>query len=88
MGSKPRMPSDHELLRPRLDERIDLAHPLVRLTALIDWGAIERSFGARFASTRGRPALSPRRVAGLPYLQHTFAASDEAVVNTWVETPC
>jgi len=26
-------------------------------------------------------------VAGLLYLQHTFAASDEAVVNTWVENP-
>jgi IS5 family transposase len=26
-------------------------------------------------------------VAGLLYLQHTFDASDEAVVNTWVENP-
>lgn len=26
-------------------------------------------------------------MAGLLYLQHTFQASDEAVVNTWVENP-
>ncbi|MHB1700343.1 MAG: IS5 family transposase [Acidobacteriaceae bacterium] len=36
---------------------------------------------------RGRPARSPRLVAGLLYLQHAFDASDEAVVGTWVENP-
>ena len=87
MGPKPKTASGIGPTRPRLDEQIDLAHPLVRLAALIDWDEIERSFGAHFASTRGRPALSPRLVAGLLYLQHTFAASDEAVVNTWVENP-
>ena len=85
MGPKPKTPSESQPLRPRLDEQIDLAHPLVRLAVLIDWDEIERSLGAYFVSTRGRPALSPRLVAGLLYLQHTFAASDEAVVNTWVE---
>lgn len=87
MGPKPTTPSSNQPPRPRLDEQIDLGHPLARLAALIDWQEIERSFGAHFASTRGRPALSPRLVAGLLYLQHTFAASDEAVVNTWVENP-
>jgi IS5 family transposase len=85
MGPKPRTSSASQPSRPRLDEQIDLGHPLARLAGLIDWDAIERSFGAHFASTRGRPALSPRLVAGLLYLQHTFAASDAAVVNTWVE---
>jgi len=83
MGPKPRMPSESQPLRPRLDEQIDLAHPLARLAELIDWGEIEHSFGAHFVSVRGRPALSPRLVAGLLYLQHAFTASDEAVVNTW-----
>lgn len=54
----------------------------VRLASLIDWGEIERSFGAHFTSTGGRPALPPRLVAGLLCLQHTFDVSDEAVVNT------
>ena len=31
--------------------------------------------------------MPARLIAGLLYLQHTFNASDEAVVNTWVENP-
>lgn len=31
--------------------------------------------------------MSPRLVAGLLYLQHALDASDEAVVNTWIENP-
>ena len=76
-----------DMFRPRLDEQINLKHPLVRLAGLIDWEEIHRSFAGHFRSGRGRPALSPRLVAGLLYLQHAFDASDEAVVNTWVENP-
>ena len=87
MGPKPSQPQSGELFRPRLDEQLNMKHPLVRLAALIDWAEIERSFAVSFTSGRGRPALPPRLVAGLLYLQHTFDASDEAVVNTWVENP-
>ena len=84
MGPKPSQPHSGELFRPRLDEQLNMKHPLVRLAALIDWAEIERTFAASFTSGRGRPALPPRLVAGLLYLQHTFDASDEAVVNIWV----
>lgn len=87
MGPKPSSPDSGDLFISRLDELINMKHPLVRMAELIDWGEIERSFSASFTSARGRPALSPRLVAGLLYLQHTFDASDEAVVNTWVENP-
>ena len=87
MGPKPSQPQTGELFRPRLDEQINMKHPLVRLAVLIDWAEIERAFAVSFTSGRGRPALPPRLVAGLLYLQHTFDASDEAVVNTWVENP-
>jgi IS5 family transposase len=87
MGPKPTLSETSELFRPRLDEQINMRHALVRLAGLIDWDEIERTFGAHFSSRRGRPALPPRLVAGLLYLQHTFDASDEAVVNTWVENP-
>lgn len=76
-----------DLFRPRLDEQLNIKHPLVRLAGLIDWDEIHRTFAGHFTSGRGRPALSPRLVAGLLYLQHAFDASDEAVVNTWVENP-
>ncbi len=87
MGPKPTRVQTEELFRPRLDEQINMKHALVRLGGLIDWSEIERTFGAHFVSGRGRPALPPRLVAGLLYLQHAFDASDEAVVNTWVENP-
>jgi IS5 family transposase len=87
MGPKPSQPQSGELFRPRLDEQINMQHPLVKLAALIDWAEIERTFAVSFTSGRGRPALPPRLIAGLLYLQHTFDASDEAVVNTWVENP-
>lgn len=87
MGPRPTLAQTPAPFRARLDEQINLRHPLVRLAGLIDWGEIERTFGVSFTSTRGRPALPPRLVAWLLYLQHTFAASDEAVVNTWVENP-
>ena len=87
MGPKPSQPQAAELFRPRLDELLNMKHPLVRLALLIAWAEIERTFAVSFTSGRGRPALPPRLIAGLLYLQHTFDASDEAVVNTWVENP-
>ncbi|MDB5745141.1 MAG: transposase, family [Polaromonas sp.] len=87
MGPRPHAPQTDELHRPRLDEQLKMSHPLVRLANLMNWDEIERSFGAHFASSRGRPALSPRLVAGLLYLQHANDASDEAAVATWLENP-
>ena len=87
MGPKASSPRTEALFINRLDELINLKHPLVRLAGLIDWPEIESTFASSFTSGRGRPALPPRLVAGLLYLQHTFDASDEAVVNTWVENP-
>lgn len=65
MGPRPRIPQTGELPRPRLDEQLKMSHPLVRLAKLINWDEIEHSFGAHFTSSRGRPALSPRLMAGL-----------------------
>ena len=87
MGPLPSNPSSSELFRQPLIEMLNPKHPLVKLADVIDWPTIERSFGAHFASTRGRPALPPRLVAGLLYLQHAYDCSDEAVVNTWIENP-
>jgi IS5 family transposase len=76
-----------DMFRPRLDEQINMKHALVRLAGLMDWELIERHFAGHFTSGRGRPALPPRLVAGLLYLQHANDASDEMVVNTWLENP-
>ena len=64
-----------------------MRHELVALASLIDWDFFEREWSGFFPSTTGRPATSPRLVAGLLCLQHTFRLSDEAVVARWVENP-
>ena len=87
MGPKPRTPENNDLFRQRLDELVNLSHPLVQLVQHIDWSVFEDGWGGFFPSHRGRPATRPRLVAGLLYLQHTFALSDEAVVWGWVENP-
>jgi len=87
MGPKPRTPESNDLFRQRLDELVNLRHPLVQLAQHIDWSALEREWNGFFPSHRGRPATAPRQVAGLLYLQHTFALSDEEVVWGWVENP-
>jgi IS5 family transposase len=64
-----------------------MRHELVKLAGLIDWEFFDREWAGFFPSTTGRPATSPRLVAGLLYLQHAFRLSDEAVVARWVENP-
>lgn len=76
-----------DLLRPRLVDMIDMRHEQVKLAELIDWEFFEREWAGFFPSATGRPATSPRLVAGLMYLQHTFRLSDEAVIARWVENP-
>ncbi|MCL2886197.1 MAG: IS5 family transposase [Betaproteobacteria bacterium] len=87
MGPKPKGPQTGELFRQLLAELINGKHPLVKLAELIDWNVFEREWAPLFPSRRGRPATPPRVVAGLLYLQHTFACSDEALIGTWVENP-
>jgi len=82
-----RAPEQDDLLRPRLVDMIDARHELVKLAGLIDWEFFEREWATFFPSHQGRPATSPRLVAGLMYLQHAFKLSDEAVVARWVENP-
>ena len=87
MGPKGKHPSTGDLFRQPLLELINEKHPLVRLAELIDWSIFETRWSAFFPSKTGRPATPPRLIAGLLYLQHTFARSDEELVWAWVENP-
>src|SRR4028119_1638501 len=87
MKHRPRPAEQNDLFRPRLVDLIDMRHELVKLASLIDWEFFDREWAGFFPSTTGRPATSPRLVAGLLYLQHAFRLSDEAVVARWVENP-
>ncbi len=87
MKHRPRAEEQDDLLRPRLVDMIDMRHELVKLAELIDWDFFETEWAGFFPSSKGRPATSPRLVAGRMYLQHSYRLSDEAVVARWVENP-
>ena len=54
MGPQPSPAQTAELFRSRLDELLNMRHPLIRLAALIDWAEIERNFSMSFTSGRWR----------------------------------
>jgi IS5 family transposase len=87
MKHRTRPPEQDDLLRPRLVDLIDQRHELVKLTALIDWEVFDREWSGFFPSATGRPAIPPRLVAGVLYLQHAYRLSDEAILARWVENP-
>ncbi len=83
------LPAD-ELFRSRLENQIDLRHPLVQLSHRLPWSALEQALSPRLPATTGtggRPALPVRLIAGLLYLKHAYDLSDEAVCERWLENP-
>ncbi len=76
-----------ELYSVRLDFLCKDAHPLVRLSKMIDWFHFDEAFGKLYSEGQGRPAKPTRLMVGLHYLKHAFDLSDEEVVAQWVENP-
>lgn len=76
-----------ELFGVELVHLLDLNHPLVRLSARINWGAIDEALSPCFHERQGAPAKPTRLMAGLHYLKSTYDLSDEEVVARWVENP-
>jgi transposase, IS5 family len=60
-GSLPMRPKQPEsepqddLFRARLENLVDLRHPLVRLAKLIDWSRFEAEFGPLYTEASGLP---------------------------------
>jgi transposase, IS5 family len=78
---------EQDLFRSRLDQIIDLEHPLVKLARTIDWGFLAEKFGAAYSDKPGHPPLPTRLMAGLAILKHTYDLSDESLCERWVENP-
>lgn len=67
-----------ECFRARLDARIDLSHPLAKLTRSMPWAEIGGAVSAMLPPApagAGRPALPIRLMAGLLYLKHAHNLS-------------
>jgi IS5 family transposase len=76
-----------DLLRSRLDQIIDMRHPLVALARQVDWAFLERTFGEAYTDGPGQPPLPTRLMAGLMILKYTHDLSDEVLCERWVENP-
>ena len=75
-----------DLFRHRLDNIISLQHPLARLAERIDWEGMNNLLGEYYEeAVVGQPPKPTRLMAGLLYLKHTFALSDEELIARWVE---
>jgi IS5 family transposase len=84
---EPRETGQFDFFRARLDQIIDLGHPLARLAGAIDWGFLEHAFGAVYQDGPGHPPLPTRLMAGLLILKHLHDLSDEGLCDRWVENP-
>src|SRR5829696_6025388 len=76
-----------DLFRARLDQFVDLQHPLAKLARTIDWGFLEERFGAVYTDDPGRPPLATRLMAGLAILKHMHDLSDEVLCERFIENP-
>ncbi len=76
-----------ELFQSRLEQMLNLEHPLIVLSANIDWLYFEKEFGAFYSENRGRSGAPIRLMVGLHYLKNAFDLSDESVVAGFIENP-
>lgn len=83
--ARPRDDRQKDLLRPALEEIIDLGHPLVRLAGAIDWGFLDQRFASVCAPGAGQPGLPTRLAAGLLIVKHMDNLSDEVLCARWLE---
>jgi IS5 family transposase len=78
---------EQDLFRARLDQIIDMRHPLVKLAREVDWAFLEKTFGQAYTDGPGQPPLPTRLMAGLMILKYTHDLSDEGLCDRWVENP-
>jgi IS5 family transposase len=76
-----------DLFRARLDQIIDLNHPLAKLARTIDWEFLEAIFGAVYTDAAGHPPLPTRLMAGVAILKHMHNLSDDGLCARWIENP-
>jgi IS5 family transposase len=85
--AKPRDNRQPDLWLPRLDQVINLKHPLVLLAEKIDWQFLDGRFSTVCTPGPGQPPLPTRLVADLFTLKHMENLSDEVLCERWEENP-
>lgn len=87
MYPKKQLKPQDELFRSRLEQIIDLNHPLCQLAGAINWSVFQEEFEPHYVENTGRPGKPIRLMVALHYLKHTFDESDESVVARFLENP-
>src|SRR6202521_2235985 len=77
----------NDLFKARLDQIVDLKHPLAKLARTVDWRFLEERFGSAYTDKPGHPPLPTRLMAGLAILKHMHDLSDEVLCERWIENP-
>ncbi len=54
-----------DFFRARLDQIVDMGHPLAKLAATIDWRFLEERFGAVYSDKPGHPPGPVAEVVGI-----------------------
>lgn len=71
----------------RLDQIIDLGHPLAKLRRQIDWAYMQERFGAMYKVGPGQPPLATQLMVGLAIIKYAENLSDEDLTERWVQNP-
>src|SRR5450631_365239 len=78
---------EQDLFRSRLDQIIDLKHPLVALARTVDRGFLESRIGEIYTDNPGPPPLPTRLMAGLAILKHTLTCRMRRCANAGSRSP-
>ncbi len=78
--------STEDLFCSRLVNIINMSHPLVKLSKLMDWERLHGHFEVHYKDF-GRPGLPVRLMVGLQLLKHIEGLSDEEVCSRWERDP-
>lgn len=76
-----------KIFQARLDQILNLKHPLVELAESIEWAVFEQELGVLYVEKQGCPGLPIRLLVGLHYLKYLYDVSDEGVVEGFLENP-
>lgn len=76
-----------QLFQPRLDQILNIKHPLWVLANQIDFKFFEEEFGVCYSENRGTLGKQIRLMVGFHYLKNAFNESYQSVVLHFLENP-
>jgi len=76
-----------QLFQSRLDQILNLKHPLCLLSHKIKWQRFDQEYGELYTENVGRPGIPTRLMVALHYLRYAYNLSDEEIVAHFPENP-